>query len=39
MRTRGGAVRATGWSGTCDKFTVKGRMKIEELVENDKGND
>lgn len=25
----------TGWSGTCDKFTIKGRMAIEKLIDKE----
>lgn len=39
METKDSMNEDTGWSGTCDRFTVKGRMKIEEMISHDKYND
>lgn len=39
METKDSMNEDTGWSGTCDRFTVKGRMKIEEIISHDKYND
>lgn len=35
METKDTMNEDTGWSGTSDKFTIKGRMKIEELIQNE----
>lgn len=39
METKDSMNEDTGWSGTCDRFTVKGRIKIEEMISHDKYND
>ena len=38
METKDFLNEDTGWSGTCDRFTVKGRMKIGEMI-NDENMD
>lgn len=35
METKDSINEDTGWSGTCDKFTVKGRMEVERMVNNE----
>ena len=35
METKDTMNEDTGWSGTSDRFTIKGRMKIEELIQNE----
>lgn len=32
METKDSINEDTGWSGTCDKFTVKGRMEVERMI-------
>ena len=35
METKDFLNEDTGWSGTCDRFTVKGRMKIGEMINDE----
>lgn len=35
METKDSMNEDTGWSGTCDRFTVKGRMKIGEMINDE----